>query len=116
MTFIKYFLLFSFWSLCSASAAFAVQDHLCIDLNGNTSHASVPCNKMGMLDAASQTEADQPYTKMQCPGLGKNIAQLQAAIAQQDKLFKTPYSSVKQDALQRQLTARRQQYQTQCAE
>jgi len=116
MTFIKYFLLFSFWSLCSASAALAAQDHLCVDLNGNTSRATVPCNKMGMLDADSQAESDQPYTKIQCPGLEKNIAQLHAAIAQQDKLFKTPYSSVKQDALQRQLTARQQQYQTQCAE
>jgi hypothetical protein len=114
MMFIKYFLFLSFLSLLSASPAFALQDHLCIDLNGNTTHASTPCNKMGMLDAESQTAADKPYSQMQCPGLKKSITQLQDAIARQDKLFKTPYSSVKQEALQQQLKTRQDRYQTQC--
>lgn len=108
---IKYIL---FLSLLMTTCAFADQDHICVDLNGNTTHASTPCNKMGMLDANSQTESDKPYAKVQCPGLEKSIMQLQSAIARQEKLFKTPYSSVKQDALQRQLKAKQGQYQTQC--
>tara|TARA_R110001599_G_scaffold159052_2_gene346302 strand:+ start:117097 stop:117474 length:378 start_codon:yes stop_codon:yes gene_type:complete len=95
-------------------SAYAGQDHLCVDLNGTTTHATMPCNKMGMRDAESKDSSGMPYAKLQCPSLKKSITQLQAAIAKQDKLFKTPYSSVKQNALQQQLTSKQKQYQTQC--
>lgn len=107
----KYFLL---PLLLLSLSVYAGQDHLCVDLNGTTTHASTACNKMGMRDAQSNDISDSPYAKLQCPGLEKSITQLQAAIVKQDKLFKTPYSSVKQDALQQQLTAKQKQYQTQC--
>lgn len=107
----KYFLL----ALLLASASvYAGQGHLCVDLNGMTTHAHTPCNKMGMRDAESHDSSDTAYAKLQCPGLEKSITQLQVAIAKQDKLFKTPYSSVKQGALQQQLTSKQKQYQTQC--
>lgn len=85
-----------------------------MDLNGSTTHSNTPCNKMGMRDAETSNTSDAPYAKLQCPSLEKSIGQLQTAIAKQDKLFKTPYSSVKQDALQQQLIAKQKQYQTQC--
>lgn len=107
----KYFL---FPLLLLSITAVAGQDHLCVDLNGTTTHTNTPCNKIGMRDAETSHTSATPYAKLQCPGLEKSIGQLQAAIVKQDKLFKTPYSSVKQDALQLQLTAKQKQYQTQC--
>ena len=90
------------------------QDHVCVDLNGNKTHATVACNKIGMLDEAGTSK--EKISKLQCSGLKDSITKLQDSISRQEKLFKTPYSSVKQNALQQQLETKQKQYQSQCVE
>lgn len=88
------------------------QDHACVDLNGNKTHATVACNTMGMLDADEKD--DHTLAAIQCPGLKDVIAQLEASILRQDKLMQTPYSEVKRKVLSQQLNAKRQRYQRKC--